>query len=81
MTETPATTLQIQGPVVVVPLNEYLEQQEQLEEYRKLKIIYEQDREERFRRLLTIAERNSTIPPDEVETDVNEAVNAARQRA
>ena len=40
---TSQTTLQIRGPVVVLPLDEYLEQQAQLEEYRKLKAIYEQE--------------------------------------
>jgi len=78
---TSATTLQIQGPVVVLPLDEYLEQRSQLEEYRRLKTIYEQEREERFRRLLAIAERNRAIPPEQVEADVAAAVNAVREQA
>jgi hypothetical protein len=72
------TTLQIQGPVVVLPLEEYLEQQAQLEEYRRLKAVYEQDRQDRFRRLLAIAERNRDIPPEQVEADVAAAVSAVR---
>ncbi len=79
--ETPATTLQIQGPVVVLPLDEYLEQKSQLEEYRRLKASYEQEREERFRRLLAIAERNRAMPLEQVEVDVEAAVTAARDQA
>jgi len=78
--DTPSTTLQIQGPVVVLPLDEYLEQQSQLEEYRKLKALYEREREDRFGRLLAIAERNRAISPDQVETDVAAAVKAVRDR-
>jgi len=73
-----ATTLQIQGPVVVLPLEEYLEQQAQLEEYRRLKAVYEQERQGRFQRLLAIAERNRDIPPKQVEADVSAAVSAVR---
>jgi len=79
--DTATTTLQIQGPVVVVPLDEYLEQKSQLEEYRRLKAIYEQEREERFRRLLAMAERNRAVPPDQVEADVAAAVKAVREQA
>jgi hypothetical protein len=79
--ETSATTLQIQGPVVVVPLKEYLEQKSQLEEYRRLKASYEQEREERFRRLLAIAERNRAMSLEQVEVDVEAAVRAARDQA
>ena len=79
--ETTSTTLQIQGPVVVIPLDEYLEQQSQLEEYRRLKAIYEKEREERFRRLIEIAERNRAIPPDQVESDMEAAIKADRDRA
>jgi len=79
--ETSTTTLQIQGPVVVIPLDEYLEQKSQLEEYRRLKANYEQEREERFRRLLAIAERNRAILPQQVEADVEAAVQAAREQA
>lgn len=68
--DTPITTLQIQGPVVVLPLGDYLEQRSQLEEYRRLKAIYEQEREERFRRLLAIAERNCAVPTEQVEADI-----------
>lgn len=63
---------------MVLPLEEYLEQQAQLEEYRRLKAVYEQDRQDRFRRLLAIAERNRDIPPEQVEADVAAAVSAAR---
>jgi t-SNARE complex subunit (syntaxin) len=63
---------------VVLPLEEYLEQQAQLEEYRRLKAVYEQDRQDRFRRLLAIAERNRDIPPEQVEADVAAAVSAVR---
>jgi t-SNARE complex subunit (syntaxin) len=79
--ETSPTTIQIQGPVVVLPLDEYLEQKSQLEEYRQLKAIYERDREDRFRRLLAIAERNRAVPPEQVEADVEAAVRAARDQA
>ena len=79
--ETSATTIQIQGPVVVVPLDEYLEQKSQLEEYRRLKANYEQERESRFRRLLAIAERNGAVSLEQVEADVEAAVRAARDQA
>jgi hypothetical protein len=79
--ETSATTLQIQGPVVVLPLDEYLEQKSQLEEYRRLKANYEQEREERFQLLLAIAERNQAVPPEQVEADVEAAVRAVRDQA
>jgi hypothetical protein len=79
--ETSATTLQIQGPVVVLPLDEYLEQKSQLEEYRRLKASYEQEREERFQLLLAIAERNQAVPPEQVEADVEAAVRAVRDQA
>ncbi len=78
---TPSTTVQIQGPVVVLPLDEYLEQRSQLEEYHRLKAIYELEREERFRRLLAIAERNRDIPPEQVKSDVETAVKAVREQA
>ena len=78
---TSATTIQIQGPVVVVPLDEYLEQKSQLEEYRRLKADYEQEREGRFRRLLAIAERNRAMSPEQVEADVEAAVRAVRDQA
>ena len=79
--ETSATTLQIQGPVVVIPLDEYLEQKSQLEEYRRLKASYEQERDDRFRRLLAIAERNQAIPLGQVEAEVEAAVKAVREQA
>ena len=79
--ETSSTTIQIQGPVVVLPLDEYLEQKSQLEEYRQLKAIYERDREDRFRRLLAIAARNSVVPPEQVEADVEAAVQDVREHA
>ena len=77
---TSATTIQIQGPVVVVPLDEYLEQKSQLEEYRRLKADYEQEREGRFRRLLAIAERNRAMSMEQVEADVEAAVRAVRDQ-
>jgi len=79
--ETSSTTIQIQGPVVVLPLDEYLEQKSQLEEYRQLKAIYERDREDRFRRLLAIAARNRVVPPEQVEADVQAAVQDVREHA
>ena len=74
-------TLQIQGPVVILPLDEYLEQRAQLEEYHKLKAIYEQERADRFRGLLAIAERNRALAPEQVEADVQAAVKAVRDQA
>lgn len=79
--DTPPTTLQIQGPVVVIPLDEYLEQRVQLEEYRRLKAIYEREREERFRRLLAIAQRNPGISQEQGDADIQAAVTAARAGA
>lgn len=78
---TPSTIMQIQGSVVVMPLDEYLEQKSQLEEYRRLKAVYERDREDRFQRLLAIAERNRAIPAEQVEADVESAVKTVRGRA
>jgi len=78
--DTPSTTLQIQGPVVVLPLDEYLAQKAQLDEYRQLKAHYEQEREERFRRLLAIAERNRDIPAAQVEADIETAIKAVREQ-
>ncbi len=75
--ETSATTLQIRGPVVVLPLDEYLEQKSQLDEYRRLQASYEHEREERFRRPLAIAERNRAAPLEQVEADVAVAWNVA----
>jgi hypothetical protein len=77
--EPSTTTLQIQGPVVVLPLEEYLEQKAQLEEYRRLRAIYEPERAERFRQLLKIAERNRQIPIEQVEADVIETVRTIRE--
>ncbi len=78
--DTPTTTLQIKGPIVVLPLDEYLEQKAQLEEYRRLKVVYDRERQDRFRRLLAIAERNRDIPPEQIESDVNAAVKAVREQ-
>lgn len=78
--DTHPTTLQIQGPVVVLPLDEYLKQKAQLDEYHQLKALYEQEREERFRRLLAIAERNRDLSAAQVEADVEAAVKAARKQ-
>jgi hypothetical protein len=72
------TTLQIQGAIVVLPLDEYLEMKAQLEEHRRLKTIYEQERESRFQRLFKIAERNPDIPLEQVTTDVAAAINSVR---
>ncbi len=72
------TTLQLQGPIVVLPLDEYLEIKGQLDEYRRLKAIYEREREDRFQRLFSIAARNQNIPSEQVEADVAAAVNAVR---
>lgn len=76
MSET--TTLQIQGPVVVLPLDEYLELKTQIEEYQHLKVIYERERQVRFQRLFSIAERNQSIPVEQVEVEVTAAVEAVR---
>jgi len=64
----------------VLPLDEYLEQKSQLEEYRRLKADYEQEREGRFRRLLAIAERNRAMSMEQVEADVEAAVRAVRDQ-
>ncbi len=79
--DTTSTTLQIQGPIVVLPLGEYLEQKAQLEDYRRLKAVYDRERQDRFRRLLAIAEHNRDIPPEQVEADVNAAVKAVREQS
>lgn len=78
---TPPTILQIEGPVVVLPIDEYLEQKAQLEEYRRLKIVYDRERQDRFQRLLAIAERNRDIPPEQVGADVEAAVRAVREQS
>ena len=72
------TSLQIQGPVVVLPLDEYLELKAKTEEYQRLKAIYDRDREVRFQQLFSIAERNRNIPPEQVNADVTAAINAVR---
>lgn len=72
------TTLQIQGPVVVLSLDEYLELKTQIEEYQRLKAIYERERQVRFQRLFSIAERNQAIPGEQVEAEVTAAVEAVR---
>jgi hypothetical protein len=74
------TTFEIDGPVVVVPLDEYMRQQADLEDYRRLKAIYDTDRKARFAAVLSIAERNRDIPPGQVEVDVADAVKAARRK-
>jgi ribosomal protein S4 len=63
------------------PIDEYLEQKTQLEEYRRLKAVYEREREERFSRLLAIAERNRDIPSEQVEADVDAALKAEREQS
>ena len=75
-----ATIFEIDGPVVVVPLDEYMRQQADLEDYRRLKAIYDADRRARFAAVTSIAERNRDIPPGQVETDVADAVKAARRK-
>jgi hypothetical protein len=70
--------LQINGPVVVLPLDEFLEIKTQLEEYRRLKTIYDKDRDARFQRLFSIAKRNQDIPVEQIEADVAAAVDAVR---
>lgn len=69
------TNFQIQGPVVVLPLEEYLEIQKQIEEYQRLKAIYDPEREARFQQLFQIAERHQDVSPEEVETEVSTAVH------
>jgi hypothetical protein len=72
------TSLQIQGPVVVLPLDEYLEIKSEIENYRRLKTIYDREREVRFRQLFGIAERNQDIPFKQVEADVSATADAIR---
>lgn len=76
--ETTSTTMQIQGPVVVLPVEEYLEQQSQLDEFRRLRAIYKLEREDRFRRIMAIASRNRDIHFEQVQDDVAAAVEAVR---
>jgi hypothetical protein len=72
------TSLQIQGPVVVLPLDEYLEIKAKIEEYRRLKSIYDREREVRFQQLFRIAERNRDITAEQVTADVSAALNDIR---
>jgi hypothetical protein len=74
------TNIQIRGPVVVIPLDEYLEIRTQLEEHRRLKAIYEEDRELRFRNLFRIADRYQDASIEQVEADVAAAVKAVRSK-
>ncbi len=78
MKQTQSTTIEIQGPVVVIPLAEYLTQQTQLDEYRHLKTRYSQERIQRFARLLAIAERAPGRWPEQIADDVELAIHAAR---
>ncbi len=72
------TNLQIEGPVVVLPLAEYLEIKEQIEAYQRLKNLYDQQREARFQRLFQIADNNQDFAPDEIDADISAAINAVR---
>ena len=49
------------------------------DEYERLMTIQAQEREARFKRLLSIAERNPEAATEQVETDVAEAVAAVRE--
>jgi hypothetical protein len=72
------TNLQIQGPIVVLPLEEYLEIKRQIDDYQRLKIIYERQREARFQQLFQIAERNQNFSSEEIDTEISTAINAIR---
>ncbi len=49
-----------------------------IDEYERLMVVQAQQREARFKRLMSIAERNRDVSPEQVEADVAEAVEAAR---
>ena len=49
-----------------------------IDEYERLVAAQTREREARFKRLLSIAERNQDVSPDQVEADVAEAVAAVR---
>jgi prevent-host-death family protein len=50
-----------------------------VDEYEKLVAAQAHEREARFERLLSVAERNQDVPPEQVEADVAEAVTAVRE--
>jgi prevent-host-death family protein len=52
-----------------------------IDEYERLMAIQAQQREARFKRLLSIAERNRDVSPEQVEADLAEAIEAARGSA
>lgn len=72
------TNLQIEGPVVILPLAEYLEIKKQIEEYQRLKTMYDQQRQARFQQLFQIAEGNQDCSPDEIDADISTAISAVR---
>ncbi len=72
------TSLQIQGPIVVLPLEEYLDLKTQVEAYQRLKTVYDREREIRFQRLFSLAERNRDIPLEQAETEIAAAIVAIR---
>jgi prevent-host-death family protein len=49
-----------------------------IDEYERLIAAQTQEREARFKQLLSIAERNRDVSPEQVEADVAEAVAAVR---
>jgi len=51
------------------------------DEYERLMAVHTQEREVRFKRLLSIAGRNPDVSPEQVEADVAEAVAAVRRGA
>ena len=50
-------------------------------EYERLMAAQTQEREARFKRLLSVAGRNPDVPPEQVEADIAEAVAAVRRGA
>ena len=50
-----------------------------IDEYERLIAARAREREARFKRLLSIAERNQDVSPEEVAADVTEAVTAVRE--
>lgn len=50
-----------------------------IDEYERLIAAQAREREARFKRLLSIAERNQDVSPEQVESDVAKAVAAVRE--
>jgi len=50
-----------------------------IDEYERLIATQTREREARFKRLLSVAERNQDVSAEQVETDVAEAVAAVRE--